>query len=358
MDHREPPRIIGPDGRPRDTVIDDGAPPRPGRRFPRLAAPPAELGRLPRRAIWIGLGALGAFVLMGIAGRELWTRSLLALQPGYAMTFEQISLDPEPPAWYVGGKPAFLRRVAALANHPVEFNALEVDLRGISRAFALNPIVDRVSLVERKSRNRVVVHLAYHEPVAKTEKDGKMEFLLSRKAIFLPLAEVDLDRARPLSVLHGFARPDGPKEGLCWSKLAPEGDVAAPDLDVAESCRLAGFLHDHLLRDPEGPLSGHDIWIHPPSMRKKGETWLFFQVGSDQIYWWRRVPEDHARAPVEEKRWAQLRDWVKHHPPRKASETVDDLDFSDDGIVIRRTRSRPVSDRPNPPEVLREDRGP
>ncbi len=349
MDHREPPRNIGPEGRSREAILDEGTPAPRGRRFPRLAAPPAELGRLPRRVFWLGLAALAAITLTGLAGRHLWTRSLLALRPRYAMTFDQITLEPEPPAWYVGGKSAFLRRVAALANHPEEFNALDVDLRGISHAFATHPIVDKVALVERKSRNRLVVHLAYHEPVAKTERDHKIEYLLSRKAIFLPLAEIDSERAGPLSILHGFPRPSGPKEGLSWSKLAPGNDVAVPDPDAAESCRLAGFLHDHIVRDPGGPLSGHDLWIHPPMTRKKGEVWLFFQVGSDQMYWWPRIADETARASAEEKRWRLLRDWVKHHAPKKSSATLDDLEFGEESVVVRETRRVPGADRTNPP---------
>ena len=340
MDHREPPRITGLEGRSREAFLDEEPPASRGLRFPRLAAPPAELGLLPRRALLLGLGVLVALVLLGFAGRQLWTRSLLALQPNYAMTFDQITLEPEPPAWYVGGKAAFLRRVAALANQPVAFNALDVDLAGIRRAFALNPIVDKVSRVERKSRNRLVVHLAYHEPVAKTEHDGKIEFLVSREAIFLPLAEVDLDRAGPLATLHRFPHPDAPKEGLCWRKLAPENDIAAPDHDVAESCRLAGFLRDHLLRDPNGPLNDHEIGILPPATPKKGEMWLYFQVDSDQVYWWRRVPDEKARVSIEARRWSQLRDWVQAHPPKKTSATWDDLDFAEDGVVVRKTSRR------------------
>ena len=340
MDHREPPRISGPEGRTREAFVDEGTTTARARRFPRLATPPPELGLLPRRTLAIGLGVVVALALTGFAGRQLWTRSLLALQPTYAMTFDQITLDPEPPTWYVGGKAAFLRRVAALANHPLTFNALDVDLSGISRAFALNPVVDKVFRVERKSRNRLVVHLAYHEPVAKTEREGKIEFLLSRDAIFLPLAEIDADRARPLATLHRFPSPDIPKEGLSWKKLTPDSDVPSPDRDVAESCRLAGFLRDHLLRDSDGPLTGHEIGILPPATPKKGEMWLYFQVDADQIYWWRRVPDENARGKIEERRWSQLRDWVQAHPPKKTSATWDDLDFAEDGVVVRKTSRR------------------
>ncbi len=230
-----------------------------------------------------------------------------------------------------------------------EFNALDVPTsEGSPTPVATHPIVDKVAACRTQELREPVGGPSRVSRSRREDRAGPQDRVPPRaaEAIFLfPLAEIDSEHAGPLSILHGFPRPSGPKEGLSLEQTSRrETTWPFPSPDAAESCRLAWLSsRSHRPRSRWTRFRGHDLWIHPPMTRKKGEVWLFFQVGSDQMY----PPVASGSRTKRPGRRPRRSGWQalgvigwKHHAPERNRElrTLDDLEFGEESVVVRETR--------------------
>jgi hypothetical protein len=291
-----------------------GGDPVAGRRFPRFVAPPnVRKLALPRvvLALLAGAGALVLVVALGSAT----VRSLSAYlhrQSEYQFEFRRIELRPSPPLWFRGGAAAFLERVRAESSQPERQSLLEADLGALARAFRLDCWVRKVERVERSHPNRVVVRLAYREPVAEFEVPGRARLVVvDREGVILPDADLDHEALGPLVRLYGMKPPHQPHVGETWKRPEASSGGGVPDESVAAAARLAEFLRrvqDQLKLIPQ--TSGRRIVVHAG---RKDALWV--QYGN-LLFRWNEPPG--AEEPGElsaQAKWELLRDWLDQHDP-------------------------------------------
>ncbi len=348
MEQRDPPRFGTSDGRTLDALTDERdelSQDRAGMgTFPRLLKQSAARHWSGGRIASVSLGALGILIVLIGVGSWVFRQghAIVRAQAKSTLSFREITLDPPPPRWYRGGAEAFLDRVARKSKHKARFSILELDLGELRRAFELDPIVEAVSKVRVEFPNRVIVRIAYHEPVAKAKFADRPEFLVvDRFGTLLPLDVIDLKSASPLIELHGFPPPREPRDGYRWYGLDPKTEAVTPDRPISEAARLADFLRGRIISEKCFDQMGY-VYIHG---NRQADASLFVQVGSNQIFSW-QTPGAVGIDPAltDEARWLMLRDWVKLHDPLATSSNFDTLKFTPRGVELIKSRPKPVTE--------------
>jgi hypothetical protein len=341
MEHRETPRMVTAEVRPRDART---GPSQDGRRFARFVTLPTErrlvLGRL---AMALLAGTLG-LVAVGGAGTIAWERMVRWLhgRPQYQTTFREIKLDPPPPSWFRGGAAVFLDRVRTTAQRPDEpFSALDLDLADLIREFRYYCWVKRVVKVERLPPNRIIVRLEYRSPVAWSAPLSKSNarLLLDEYGVMLPAEDVDEDRPGRLIQVIGLDPPFEPGPGLVWKKRDASQALGKADERVLATVKLAVFLRSKLEQEPTPvppALRPVAIWV----TTKQEKSFVFVQNAENTMILWAGKPGLETPGPqAADRRWGDLRDWFRFHSDHPPIQLPSYLDFSKDGVVIREGRS-------------------
>ena len=334
MDQREPPRINPSEGRPREPFADARGP----RRFPRLVAPPDQRRLAPGPLVLAAAVALIGGGLLLATLYQLGKRAVRGLhaQPAYQLRFRDLTLIPDPPAWYRGGRAAFLDHVAAGAQEPSAFSTLDLDPARLRLSFRRDPWVEKAERVsvDAGAPGRVVVRLVYRQPVAVTLGD---EVVIDREGVILPREDLDRPAAEPLIGLYNFQKPAGSRYGEVWNRVDPRTGVTSPDDQVQAAARLAAFVRGQIVGGAKvgNPLPAFVI------LRWR-ENGLALQVGPNLVFRW-KVPDqasEESRFP-DDTRWALLLDYLRRSPPRAADPRVE-LAFTRQGI-----RASPLRNEPN-----------
>ncbi|MFO0954229.1 MAG: hypothetical protein U0835_24340 [Isosphaeraceae bacterium] len=289
MEQPEPPRQ--PHAGLRGREVDASPPPRepaalpPPSHFARLT-PPARLRRIPpkRLAAWVSGGILVAVILLA-AGQAV-TRRLVQYvrdQPAYQVHYRAILLEPPVPAWFRGGREAFLDQVWKGSVEPTSFSALDLDGPRLLNLFRRNPWVRRPLGVRTVGYpSQVVVQLEYRTPVALARLPGGSKLAVDAEAVLLPREQIDLEAAEPLIWLDYFDAPASPEMGVRWNRVdASQG--TKPDERVAQAARLAEFL-----RSRAGELAAlvpRPFFLHILAFKESG---LYVQItcGDRVMVWW------------------------------------------------------------------------
>jgi hypothetical protein len=316
MEHREPPRIVTAEDPSPDLEND----PVRGRRFARFVTPPS-VRRLSRVRIVLALGLAGVLIyLLSLAGmvglRSL--RSFVHEQPEYQLNFNEIELDPPPPAWYRGGAKQFLEQVREEAGQPARFSVLDLDLTKLRLAFKRSSWVRKAS-VTRANPNRVIIQLEYREPVARADIDpkGTKFCLIDRDAVILNQAEVNLENVVTLRLTKGRPAENVPpfdaRFGESWK--TPSGPNGLPEIDerIQAGAKLADWLRKEVARDRAG-----QPWLVPTVVVQSAQR-LWLQFGTSVLIAWGPPPTGE-EPPAESvaTKWKILRnsgslpDWVEH----------------------------------------------
>ncbi len=245
MEQREPPRIFNAEARGREPNADGVDP--PFRRFPHFN-PPHHVRRL--RPHGIAIFAIAALVVLVVVSYVVsWARqtgvTYVAVQPLYQLRFEDISLNPDPPAWYRGGRGEFLERVRLEGSLPATISTADVVLKPVHTALRRNAWVADVGQI-RNLTNKIVVPLTYRNPVA-LAKFGKEDGpAVDAGGVLLDSNDIDVAAAAPLIYLWDFPRPIDPHFGLPWAWVNPRHNEPEPDPQVVSAARLAAFLRERL----------------------------------------------------------------------------------------------------------------
>jgi hypothetical protein len=340
MEHRETPRRVTAEGRPRDPTAESSE---DGRRFARFVASPTErrlvLGRLALAVFASVLGLLAA----GGVGTVLWERMVdwLHSRPQYQTTFGAIRLEPPPPPWFRGGSRVFLDRVGRTAQRPDgPFSALDVSLPDLAREFLHYCWVKRVVKVERHPPNQLIVRLEYYVPVAwwsaSTRRTDRV--LVDEDGVILPDEDVEEDPSEPLIQLIGLDPPSEPRPGRLWKTSDDSESPGKANGRVLAAAKLAAYLRSALRREPK-PIPAA---LRPVAIQVIGEgdrSFVFVENAEKTMIYWAEPPTlETPGNRTAGQRWADLKDWVRRHPDDPPIQKPFYLDFSKDGVVVKRGR--------------------
>jgi len=253
------------------------------------------------RPRFVRFAIVASLVLVGIAVAT-WCGQYLAAwlhaRPEFAVDFDQITLDPPPPAWLKGGAPALLARVRRESALPERVPALELDLGRLESALKLgSPWVERVEKVWRPGGKRLAVRLIYREPVAVVPQKST-PILLTAGAIVVPIVEVDLARlpVPPMPILRLGPELEV-REGLTLRAAATVDGTYSDEIPRA-AASLAAFARDRR--------SGHSGLPVDKVMVNKDGLWLELDGGT-RVFWGRWLDP----SPGDGRRWRALVDWAQ-----------------------------------------------
>jgi hypothetical protein len=331
MEHRDTPRMVPAEGRPRDARVEPEA---EGPRFARFVVLPAErrfvLNRLGLAALASGL----ALVVVGVVGSSVVEKAVrwLHAQPQYRTTFGAITLVPPPPAWYRGGAAVFLDRVRRGAQREdLPFSALDADLAELGREFRLYCWVKRVGQIRLRSPNRLVVPLEYREPVAMVDVTGAQDWTpIDGDAVILPLEDVGEASVASLIPIFGLGVPYDPRPGQVWKRLDVARGVGETDVRAFSAARLAAYLKSKSSRSP----------LRPVAIHTTGTSNLYLEIDQKTMVYWAEAPGDEAPGRLKaDQKLAMLQRWLLRRP---ATPIVIPyfLNFSKEGVVVRKDERR------------------
>jgi hypothetical protein len=348
MERRETPRMVSPEGRPREERVRAGLRSETNR-FARFVALPTERRLVTRRlglAILAGVLALFAVGVIGshvLEGMVRWLHN----QPTYQTTFDAIALEPPPPDWYRGGRTAFLERVRQAAQREDRpFSVLDIDLNEVLREFRLYCWVKRVRRVERYAPNRLCVQLEYRRPVAWAYlPGGTSRVLLDEDGVILPIEDVEVQRADlliwikgmdlPLIQIVGLDAPYEPQPGHVWKSTEALHGLGKANERVLTAVKLAAFFNDALTREAK-PIPPA---LQPVAMKWQPESGLFVQNAEDTMIYWPQAPGDEAPGQrTAGQRWADLHRWIKRRTPEPIKHPKF-IDFTNEGVVVKEGKS-------------------
>ncbi len=304
------------------------------RSFPSHVTRRDALGRL---GLWALSGTVALLLVLAATvtgGRALvrW----LHKRPAYQLRFDEMTLEPEPPAWFVRGRAGFLDGLRSNAKRPESLSVLDVDLDTLRDDFRHYAWVKKVEGIERAGPNRIVVHLDYREPVARWKGDPRV--VIDGDGVILYADDIDPEAAAGLIWLASLEEPPfHSNPGEPWKKGGAAEDLAMPDGRVIAAARLAGFLKAR--RDAEVLPALRVVAIHPTR-----DPRFFVQFADRVMVFWDEAPG--AERPGElsaSKKWDILRDHVRRHGRLVVADPMEIyLKFTKRGLVeLPRPRDEP-----------------
>ena len=341
MEHRDPVRIDTPDGPARPPSTDRVRMPR----LARITSIAAERRILPRHPIILGVVGVISLAMAYVLVTNGYRRVIRYVhsQAIYQITFREIRLIPEPPAWYRGGRDAFLDDVPrAGALNPGPFSVLNLDpaaLDRLSKLLKRNPVVKRVEMLEVHHPNAVIAKLDYREPVAIARSRGEPDVIVDSDGVLLPPDRVENSAIDGLIELKRstFSPPVDPRLGQPWRRgFGPEGNTPAqPDERVLLAARLAAFLRNKL-----GSPDASEGFVREERPRitlyNIGEHGFWVQWGDRVFFQWAnpRTGELSHKA-----RWEMMVQWLHDNPAAAAAGPVH-LGFTPQGVTPVSVKSR------------------
>ncbi len=333
MEHRETSRIGEDDG----SGLEPGpgeVPRAPSRRFARLIESPAArrpaLDRIGRALL-----ALAAVAGLAVVAGSSLSRSVVAWlhrQRDYRVRFADIVLDPPPPPWIEGGRPALLESIRDGRKHLETLSVLDLDLDRLLTDVRRNPWVARADRAVKSYPDQVAVSLSYREPVALVRTATGPPIPVDREGVALPHDGLDAARAGPLATIEDDPASTPPGPGLAWP-----GDPrarASPRTRVVRGARLAGHLKDALRgvgpKDwrPESVL----ILVDEPK-----HTGFWVEFDGTLVLWGRYATLDAPGDPSDSEKWRTLAAKAKADGGLKSLGPDEYLD-ANDGMRVHKIR--------------------
>lgn len=316
----ERPEVRRPERRP---VVEDPAPPEiseetdEGGSGSSPALPTRRLA-VSRLALAVG-GLIGIPLLVGTRGLST-IRGWLAQQSTYRLDFDSIELDPPPPSRIRIGAKGLLGEVRRAGGWPERISVLDLDLDALRRDFRIHcPWVEAVGSVRVEHPNRVVVTLAFRQPVARVKTEHQPERILDSHGVLLPLDEIEPTALPDLAVIQNkndkpnqvLPPPTVDRPGHVWSvRSAPDAE-SQPCVPILGAARLAASLMRQRETDRGSDWLGA-VEINPTN---PGELWLRFSEGVHSppcwLLWGATPGEEPPGSWDAARKWAALSAWVE-----------------------------------------------
>ena len=277
-----------------------------------------------RRAL--ARAAIASTLLLAATAGGIWAARRLAgwlhARPEYALNFDEIALDPPPPAWLKGGAKGLLDEVRRKAALPERISAVGVDLDALTVAFKLgSPWVERVERVWRPGGNRLSARLVYREPVALVPfRSGPI--LLTSKAIVVPIEDVDLAALPAPPIPIWTLGPEVEARNGLTLKVAAVVEGPYSDEVPAAAAALAGFVGAR--RSGPGSLPVAKILTD-------GTRLGLVLEGKTRVVW--RKPDDPD--PGDDRRWQHLLKWVETNGSTRLAVPGTYLDVGPSGVRVK-----------------------
>ena len=335
MEQREPAGTIPVESEPPRALIDG-----PSRRFPRLMPPRSAPRAISRWWLFTALATVGSMTAILLAAGLLLRRSIdwLQVQPAYQLGFEDIILEPPPPPWLRGGPAAFLARVASESRVRARLSSLEIDLAKLREAFKRDGWVRKVSSVEIRHPNRVVVRLDYRKPLAYAQfEEGRETVFVDREGVILPSDQLNQQAAGPLIRLYGFDHPANPIRGQDWERLDPRSGFARRDDRVRAAAQLAGSLIANASRQVTPTIDLSLVTIQPWGRRA-----LYVQYSGLMLLW---ESDESGKDIKPDAKFKMFSDWVQENAVN--GRDVVYLVFTPNGVALDPHRNDPKRSRPS-----------
>lgn len=310
MEHREPLRIPPADRR-LDAAIES---PRHGAAIDLRSQSPSIAARARGTRRLIVLSAAGMIILLALVYlASVGTVSAvgwLHRQPYYQLAFDRIRLEPEPPGWYRGGKPAFLEAVRRSARQTKPISRLETAPAEIAALFRNYHWVEEAHV--RYPPGGIAVQLRYRRPVAYVQLSQSDQIVVDEKGTILPPADVNESQFEPhrLPRIWGenLPPPADATPGVSWKSPSGTDGIARQDQRIIAAAKLAGYLRDQKRLGSARGLSALRIGEIIVTDFHKRQLWVLND--ENQMIWWRNAPGEEAPGePKADEKWEMLRKW-------------------------------------------------
>lgn len=169
--------------------------------------------------------------------------SWLHRRPEYLLDFQRIELVPDPPRSLRGGRSVILRKVRERAKFDEPIRLLSADYGKIKSAFALySPWIAEVGRIDARHPGRLIVEVAYREPVGRIEIDSGRDLVVAGDCAVLPSEDLYPGDLARLPLLVGLKAVRETTAGL-FLGANERGEIEAR---VASTVALARLFR----RDP------------------------------------------------------------------------------------------------------------
>lgn len=300
--------------------------------------------RLSPRKLLIGIG-LGLAVLMtgGFFGLRLVDRALVWLhgQPQHQVAFEAIVLEPPPPAWVRSSTSGLLREVHRQSRWRERDSVSIFDLEPeeLETAFGLgSPWVKEARGVERRFPNRVIVRLAYREPVAwirlGDETLGR-DVVLDGDGVVLPSDDLNVQDSMPLVRLMIELSQDQSLDERVGLTLAEAPSVpGARRVELArEACRLAAFLKQ---RNALVGTGSNRSALRVKLIHQDARSGIWIETVEDALILWSPSAPRAGATNSNELKWSLIHEWLDRNRLEDVRPPLI-LHFEADGLKLSRS---------------------
>jgi hypothetical protein len=242
---------------------------------------------------------------------------LLNQQRQYQLAFLDIKLKHNPPSWFRGGAPTFLKQVRATAGEDEVLPLLKLKKGRIERDFRVFPWVDEVRRIEYPPGG-IEVDLVYKTPVAVIPFRRGVQVVVDAHGHVLPAEDIDPRTLGALIKIMGTpTSPLVPSVDYPPGKALKSGAAGAlgarQDRAVVRAANLAGFLDDPDRRQQAVRLPALRI-VNIIATDDRG---LFVQNAEETAILWGDAPGNEADdEPNAAEKWQILRRWAKNSGQR------------------------------------------
>ena len=265
-----------------------------------------------RRNWFLTLGlVLSIGALIAATGWLNSTRDWLAARSEYQIRWNEVRLEPAPPAYIRTGTSGILAGVRKRLGNRETISSLTQSWSELARALPLgSPWVEEVtSIGVRSYPNQLKIELVYRQPVVLLNVPGNSggKIVLDGKGVVLPLDEVDLKQAGTLIRIDGLSGPLEPRPGF---SLVSSGNPDESRLEAG--LRLANFARSHSESSelPAGPSLLQAVNL------RYGNHQIFAQTRDGLWVLWGDAPDQEPAGTLNaEQKWNFLKDWLTSHAP-------------------------------------------
>ena len=294
-----------------------------------------DRGNSGRRGWLFALGiCLSLAAVVAATGWLGTARKWLADRPDYQIPWNQIQLEPAPPAYIRAGTTPVLAGVKKRLGGPESISTLAQDWAELARALSLgSPWVEEVHKIAVSGYpNKLVINLSYRHPIAMLNAGGNAgsKIILDKNGVVLPSDDIDLKEAGSLIRIDGLSGALEPRPGLALTTAGSQDETK-----LQAAIGLANFVRAQT--EAQSPNSAKPL-LQAVNLRY-GDHHLFAQTRDGLWVLWGDAPEQEPAGQLRaQQKWSFLKDWLANHAP-VADRPGSYLVFTPTGATLQAAKS-------------------